>query len=139
LSSPESSPRELVAFAGAVQCAAAHGAINLVLRGRARGGSTELLFSAAGAGALPKELHDVQVSELAGEFAARRFRIDSPELQLEFAARSAQLHCDVAGAFFAAVPPPHVPLRLRVGWWLLLTLLRLPKAERLLRLVRGSR
>ena len=44
-----------------------------------------------------------------------------------------QLQRDAAAAFFAAVPPVRVPLRLRLGWSLLLTLLRMPEAELLVR------
>ena len=152
----DSSTRELIAFAGAVQCEVAHGAINLVLRGIARAtpgprsGLTEVLFSGASAVALPLQLRDARVIEMAGELEAapapapaagvapRRFRIESPEVQLELQARSAQLHRNAAAAFFGAVPPPRVPLRLRLGWWLLLTVLRIPGAEALIRKFRGS-
>jgi hypothetical protein len=150
----DSSTRELIAFAGAVQCEVAHGAINLVLRGfaratpRPRSGLTEVLFSGASAVALPLELRDARVIEMAGELGAapapaagvapRRFRIESPEVQLELQARSAQLHRYAAAAFFGAVPPPRVPLRLRLGWSLLLTVLRIPGAEALIRKFRGS-
>jgi hypothetical protein len=150
LSLPDSSTRELIAFAGPVQCEVAAGAVNLVLRGYARAthgrrsGLTEVLFNGASAAALPPQLRDARVIELsaaqapADGFAPRRYRIDSPQLQLELQARSAQLHRDVAAAFFGAVPPPRVPLRLRLGWALLLTLLRIPAAEAVIRRLRGS-
>ena len=152
----DSSTRELIAFTGPVQCEAAHGAINLVLRGIARAtqgsrcGLTEVLFSGASAVALPLELRDARVIEMAAELEAapapapaagvapRRFRIESPEVRLELQARSAQLHRDAAAAFFGAVPPPRVPLRLRLGWSLLLTVLRIPGAEALVRKFRRS-
>ena len=69
--------RELIAFAGPVQCEAAHGAINLVLRGIARAtqgprcGLTEVLFSGASAVALPLELRDARVIEMAAELERR--------------------------------------------------------------------
>ena len=72
----DSSTRELIAFAGPVQCEAAHGAINLVLRGIARAtqgprcGLTEVLFSGASAVALPLELRDARVIEMAAELEA---------------------------------------------------------------------
>jgi hypothetical protein len=138
--------RELIAFAGPVQCERAQGAVNLVLRGSARvtqdarAGASEVLFSDASAVALPADLRDARVIALADESgsAPRHFRIESPELQLELQARSAQLHRDSAAAFFGGVPPPRVPLRLRLGWWLLLTALRIPGAGRLLGRFRGS-
>ena len=42
------------------------------------------------------------------------------------------MHRDAARPFYGAVPPPRVPLRLRLGWALLLTVLRLPGVGRLL-------
>jgi hypothetical protein len=155
LSATDSSPRELVAFAGAVQCEHSVGAVNLVLRGYSsatrglRAAVTEVLFSDATALALPSGLRDLRISELpaadgaqpaTGErSSARSFRIDSAELQLTLQARSVQLHRDAAAAFYGAVPPPPVPLRLRLGWALLLLVLRIPGAGALLGKLRGAR
>jgi hypothetical protein len=150
LSAIDPSTRELIAFAGPVQCEQAAGAVNLVLRGNARApsgphaGLTEALFSDARAAAVPAALRDVRVIELPSAAATvpgpplRRFRIDSAQLQLELQARSVQLHRDAAAAFYGAVPPPRVPLRLRLGWSLLLAALRLPGAAALVRKIRGS-
>jgi hypothetical protein len=154
LSALASSTRELIAFAGPVQCEVPAGAVNLVLRGYARvtqgprGGLTEVLFSEVGALELPGDLRDARVIEMAAAPAStaaaasavvpRRFRIESSEVRLELQARSVQLHRDVAAAFFGAVPPPRVPLHLRLGWALLLTLLRIPGADALVRKLRGS-
>jgi hypothetical protein len=135
-------PRELVAFAGPVQCEHVAGAVNLVLRGYERapgsasGGVTELLFSDATDVALPAGLHDIRVLELPAVAAPRRFRIGSSGLELQ--ARSVQLHRDAAAAFYGAVPPPRVPLRTRLGWLLLLSVLRIPGADALVRKLRGS-
>jgi hypothetical protein len=155
LSAPEPSPRELIAFAGAVQCEHSVGAVNLVLRGYSsanRGphkGITEVLFSDATALALPSGLRDLRVSELPPpdgappvtdeRGAVRCFRIDSAGLQLSLQARSVQLHRDAAAAFYGAVPPPRVPQRLRLGWALLLLVLRIPGAGTLLGKLRGAR
>jgi hypothetical protein len=141
---------ELVAFTGPVQCEQAAGAVNLVLRGYAGApsglhpGLTEVLFSDASAAAVPDALRDARVIELLAAAAPapgpalRRFRIDSAQLQLELQARSVQLHRDAAAAFYGAVPPLRVPLRLRLGWSLLLAALRIPGAAALLRKIRGS-
>lgn len=128
--------RELIAFEGPVQCEAAHGAVNLVLRA----GLTQLLFSGASGAALPARLHNVRVIEIAGAAPAglRSFRIESPGLTLALQARQVQLHRDAAAPFYGAVPPVHVPLRLRLGWALLLAILRVPGAAALLRKLRGS-
>lgn len=154
MSASAASTRELIAFAGPVQCAVPAGAVNLVLRGYARvtqgprTGLSEVLFSEVGALELPGDLRDARVIELAAAPASmaavangpvpRRFRIESPEVQLELQARSVQLHHDVAAAFFGAVPPPRVPLHLGLGWALLLTALRFPGAGALVRRLRGS-
>jgi hypothetical protein len=144
--------RELIAFAGPVHCESVHGAINLVLRGFARatqgprGDVSEVLFSGASAVTLPPDLRDARVLALtdepgksgASDTALRRFRIESPEVRLELQARSVQLHRDAATAFFEAVPPPRVPLRLRLSWWLLLNVLRIPGAAALVKKFRGA-
>jgi hypothetical protein len=155
LSALDSSKRELVVFAGPVQCEVPAGAVNLVLRGYARAtqppraGSTEVLFSDVGDLTLPGDLRDARVIDMSAVpasspasesgLAPRRFRIESPEVQLGFQARSAQVHCDAAAAFFGAVPPPRVPLHLRLGWSLLLLALRVPGADAVVRRIRGSR
>jgi hypothetical protein len=136
LSALDPGARELIAFEGPVQCEAAHGAVNLVLRA----GLTQLLFSGASGAAPPARLDNARVIEIAGEaqVGLRRFRIESPGLTLALQARQVQLHRDAAAEFYGAVPPVHVPLRLRLGWALLLTALRVPGAAALLRKLRGS-
>jgi hypothetical protein len=126
----------LIAFVGAVHCESAHGAVNLVLRS----GLTQLLFSGADAVALPAILHDARVIEVSeqAQDVPRRFRIESAELRLELRARNAQLHRVAAALFYGAVPPVRVPLRLRLGWALLLMVLRVPGAAALLGKLRGS-
>jgi hypothetical protein len=135
LSALDPGARELIAFDGPVQCEAAQGAVNLVLRA----GLTQLLFSGASGAALPATLDNVRVIEMAGAAQAglRSFRIESPGLSLALQARQVQLHRDAATPFYGAVPPVHVPLRLRLGWALLLTILRVPGAAALLRKLRG--
>ena len=141
--------RELIGFDGAVECLAANGPVNLVLRGfemDAKGARSrhraEAFFSGAttGAGALnlPPMLNGLWLFELAGP-GPHRYLIRAQELQLELEAASMQLHRDAGREFFAAVPPPAVPWRLRFGWTLLLWLLRLPIAARLLSWLRGTR
>jgi len=48
-----------------------------------------------------------------------------------------QVHRDATRAFFGALPPPRVPRTTRLGWWLLLGLLRVPGAACLLARWRG--
>jgi hypothetical protein len=137
----------LIAFEGPVQYEAANGAVNLVLRGAARvsreprAGLTQVLFSGASAVALPTSLSDATVIEIAAasRHAPRQFRIESPGITLALQARQVQLHRDAAATFYSAVAPVRVPLRLRLGWALLLMALRVPGAAALLRKLRGSR
>lgn len=48
-------------------------------------------------------------------------------------ARSVQVHRDASAAMFDVLPPVQPPLRLRLFWWLLPRLLRIPGAAALLR------
>jgi len=151
LNAPDAAARELAAFAGEVQCEQAAGAVNLVLRGRTLAtdgplaGRCEILFSDASDPALPAKVRDVRILELppapvaapSGAPVRRRFRIEAAQLQRELQARSVQLHHDAAAPFYRAVPPPRVPLRLRLGWTLLLALLRIPGAGVVVRTLRG--
>ena len=124
----------MIAFLGDVQCRSGDAAVNLSLHGRSRAAGsspvscdTEVLFSGANAPSLPDRLHKVRVVDLdSAAGAPRRFRIESKELQVEFEARSAQVHHGVAAAFFAAVPPPHVPWLVRMAVSLLIALLSIP-------------
>ena len=133
----------LIEFDGTVECRRETGAVNFVLRGRERAaGRVEALFSAAAADGLaawPAKLHEVRlVQRPAGPagMGSQLFRIIARERQMDLTARSLQLHRDVAGAFFAAVPPPRVPLGRRLGWTLLLLALRIPGAAGLLHRLR---
>jgi hypothetical protein len=128
-------------FEGEVRSGRGSGAINLWLQGYSRSDATaaretEVLFSGATPSELPSSLHDVKVFELEGNSqAARRYRIESREVQLEVQVRSAQVH-RAAAEMFDAVPPPRVPWRVRAGWVLLLYALRLPA---LMPLISGRR
>ncbi len=151
---------ELAGFDGAVECRLAPGAaVNLTLRGRERGGGTlEALLAgvrleAAGAGsgaemlgALPASLDEVRLLELPGPAAStaatdgpRRLQLRSRERRLDLVARSLQLHRDAGPSFFAAVPPVSVPAGRRLGWALLLALLRVPATARLIAALQGRR
>lgn len=124
-----------VEIVGEVRCERAHGAVNLLLRAR----NVEVLFSGAQAVELPDTLHDVCVMQLASTDGADRcFRIDSPQVHTPLRARSVQIHRDASAAMFAAVPPTAVPLHVRAGWALLLSVLRLPGIGRLILRRRGD-
>jgi len=139
---------ELVDFDGVVECRLEAGAVTVTLRGRERGGgAVEVLLAgariddpgAAAPGALPATLHEVRLLEDAGPAEPHRLQLRSRERQLDLRARSVQLHRDPGTAFYAAVPPVIVPVARRVGWALLLALLRLPGMAALLTALRGRR
>jgi hypothetical protein len=134
--------RELIGFDGAVECRAESGPINLVLRGFERGvagaprTAAAALFSGAALpmshAAVPARLHGASLLELEGAPGQCRYLLRAEELQLELRARSLQLHRAAGRELFSAVPSPRVPWRLRVGWTVLLDVLRLPGVARLL-------
>jgi hypothetical protein len=108
--------------------------VNLSLHGRSRAAGpaeatcdTDILFSGANAPPIPDRLHEVCVIDLdSAADGLRRFRIESTQLQVEFEARSAQVHRGAGAALFTAVPPPHVPWHVRAGFSLLVSVLGIP-------------
>jgi len=142
-----------VEFEGPVECAPGSGAITLTLSGRERGGAAvAALFagasSSSGLTGLPGKLHEVRLVDAAAgagagaggaEVGTRQVQLQSRELQLELVSRSLQLHRDAAGPFFTAVPPVHIPAARRLGWALLLSVLRIPGAAQLMAALRGRR
>jgi hypothetical protein len=133
-----------VEFEGPVECALTSGAVTFTLRGRERGGrAMTALFAGAsasgGLSGLPGKLHNVRIFDAEGPGGARQIQWQSRELQLALVTRSLQLHRDTAGPFFTAVPPVHIPLATRLGWAVLLAVLRIPGAARSLAALRGRR
>jgi hypothetical protein len=127
--------RLVAEFVGPVHCRAEAGAVGLVLSGQERSGATplELLFTAPRPVALPTIISDMDVYQL--EPGRWRLRAHGGSWTLE--ARALAVHRDVGAAFFAAVPPPPLTARARLGWSLLLALARVPGAVRLLQHLRS--
>jgi hypothetical protein len=137
-----------VEFEGPVECAPSSGAITLTVSGRERGGGpvAALLAGASSASGLPEspvKLHEVRLLAAPAvpgtRPGVRQIGLQSRELQLDLVCRSLQLHRDAAGAFFAAVPPVRIPAARRLGWAVLLSVLRIPGAAQLLAALRGRR
>jgi hypothetical protein len=133
-----------VEFEGPVECAPASGAVTFTLRGGERGGRgiTALFAGASATGGLPglpEKLHDVRLFHGDGPGGTGHVQLQSRELQLALVSRSLQLHRDVAGPFFTAVPPVRISLATRLGWAALLSVLRIPGVARLLAALRGRR
>ena len=135
---------QVLEFEGPVDCATGSGAVSLTLRGRERGrGDVTALFAGApgtsGLTGLPARLHDVRLLGGAAASGAQQVRLQSRELQRDLDCRSLQLHRDAGRAFFSAVPPVAVPVARRLGWTVLLWVLRIPGAAGLLAALRGNR
>jgi hypothetical protein len=135
---------ELLAFEGPVECAPGSGAVTLTLRGRERGGGDAAALFAGASGSralagLPANLHDVRLFERAAAAGTRQVQLQSRELQLDLLFRSLQVHRGAGRAFFTAVPPVRVSAVTRLGWTLLLSVLRIPGAAQLLAILRGRR
>lgn len=156
MNAPDPAPRPLIVFCGPVQVRGGCGAATLLLRGcetaapdRRRREFTELVFAAAHAEPLPAVLCDARVfgpepGPDAGADRAR-YRIEAvlegtagrSAWSAEVLARSVQLHREDAVAFYGAVPPPRLPLTRRLGWPVLLCVLRVPGALRIVQRIRG--
>jgi hypothetical protein len=128
------STRLVAAFRGNAQCRPERGAIQWCVSGldRDSGAGLEVLLSGAAGVQLP--------AELAGAELHVRDESESPEWELRaegkvypLKVRSVQVHRGTAAAFAGALPRIAAPWPTRVGWWLLLKLLRLPGMARLLR------
>jgi hypothetical protein len=146
----------LVAFHGPVTVRSGCGAVTLLLRGREsadrRGREyAELAFADAQATALPARLRDARVLGPEPGFPSadgrRRYRIEATvagaaaapvRWSADVRARSVQLHREDARVFFGAVPPPRLSLARRLGWPVLLAVLRLPGAARIVERIRGT-
>jgi hypothetical protein len=127
------STRLVAAFRGAAQCRRRAGPIHWVLAGvdREGGSALEVMVCGAPALALPAELPDAELHEdAAGESTSWVLRSEGRVIPT--GARAVQVHRDAAAAFASVLPRFGVPWTVRLGWLMLLTLLRLPGAARLL-------
>ncbi|MGA3157094.1 MAG: hypothetical protein ABSE43_05940 [Steroidobacteraceae bacterium] len=132
--------RLIAAFAGAVQIGAASPAVNCRLAGLERGTgiALEVHFSGASGGLSAGTHRDLQVFELS-RGSERHWLLQQGGTRHVLRARAAQVHRMPASAFFAAVPGPRLTLATRIGWVLLLTLLRIPGVARLIAWLRSPR
>jgi hypothetical protein len=98
-------------------------------------GELVVTFGGCTAPALPAILVDASIA--ADAMASNRWQLKTGDSHYEIAARSIHIQRDVADEFFAALPPVRARWAGRIGWALLLNILRLPGATRLLRLLRS--
>jgi hypothetical protein len=132
---PEQMPmteRLIAAFAGAVQIGAASPAVNCRLCGAEQGTgiALEVHFSGASADAPLGTLQDVRVFEQS-RGTERHWLLLAGSARHVLQARAAQVHRMPSAAFYAALPPPPLTVATRLGWIVLLNLLRIPGVARL--------
>lgn len=122
-------------FSGPVQCRREAGAGSLALTGRQRSDGTplDLLFTASEPAGLPVIVSDVDVFAL----EPGRWRLRAHGGSWTVTARALLVHHDVSAVFLAAVPPPPLKFRIRLGWSLLLKAARIPGVVRLLQWMRS--
>ena len=130
--------RVVAAFRGDAQCRRGVGAIQWSLSGvdRDSGVPLEVLLCGVGALALPSLLAAAELHERR-EGATTSWELRSEGRVIPTGARAVQVHRDATAAFASVLPRFDVPWRVRVGWLLLLNLLRLPGAPRLLQWLRA--
>ena len=131
-----SEARCLVEFLDAQRVVAGVSPDRILLRGHeavAGHPLVDLYFNGANGAPLPlswKQMKVMQVESPAGEHFWRLVAAGSDQ---PLHAVSVQVHRDTSARMLSALPRVHAPLRLRVFWWLLPRLLRVPGVAPLLR------
>ena len=101
------------------------------------GGPVEILFAQA-ALQLPARLGAFELQQQ-GSAAAPAWTLHGAGLTAAPTLPRVHIHRDVSGAFMGALTLPMASARARGGWYLLLSLLRVPGMARLLEKFRGRR
>jgi hypothetical protein len=126
----------LATFRGAVRSARAEGVPGFTLAGvsaEPAGEPTTLVFPVPAPADLPAALEDACIERLApGEY-----RISSTAGAWRIAAATAEVHAEVAVAFYRAVPPRPAPWLKRLFWSVVLTLAASRAGLAALRRLRG--
>jgi hypothetical protein len=126
----------VAAFSGPVACSVRHR--QLTLSGRERGSGRPLRVYLGGFDAAAPS-----TSYVDAEFLEQRspdgvaWRLRAVDQDLLLKARSVHVHRPAAEQFFAAVPGAERTLTARLGWALLLNVLRVPGAARFLAFLRS--
>jgi hypothetical protein len=132
------STRLVAAFRGIAQCRREGGAVQWCITGldRDSGLPLEVLLSGASALQLPAQLIGAEL-HVHDESTHACWELRGTGAMYPLAVRAAQVHRSAAAAFASALPQIAAPWITRVGWWLLLNLLRVPGMARLLRRLRA--
>jgi hypothetical protein len=132
------SARCVAAFRGEADCRRGAGPVHWRIAGNERdsGAPLEVLLSGAVRLQLPGRLRDAEVY-VDDESAPPGWELRGAGLAMPLAVRAVQVHRRADAPFRRALPPLAVPWAAHTGWFLLLTLLRLPGMARLLRRLRN--
>jgi hypothetical protein len=132
------SARLVAAFRGPAQCRREAGAIQWSLAGVDRDSDAplEVLLCGATGLALPAQLPAPELHE-ERDAGTTRWELRSDGHVIPTGAHAVQVHRDASAAFASVLPRFGVPWTVRLGWLLLLNLLRLPGVARLLRWLRA--
>jgi hypothetical protein len=127
------SARCVAAFGGEADCRREAGAVHWRIAGSERDGGAplEVLLSGAAHLQLPGRVRDAEFYR-DDESQPPSWELRSARLTMPLAVRAIQVHRRTDAAFRRALPPFAVPWPARVGWFLLLNLLRLPGMARFL-------
>lgn len=135
--------RELVQFEGPVQSRRTAGAADWILSGRTRAigadGAVTALVSGVGSQTLPASMDGARLllESTPAPDRHQRLAIEIGTERTQLTIHAAQIHRDAARAFYAALPGEPISARTRLGWTLLLWILRIPGAARALMTLRG--
>ncbi|MFT3906874.1 MAG: hypothetical protein QM718_11260 [Steroidobacteraceae bacterium] len=93
----------------------------------------DLYFNGANGAPLPLSWKQMKVMQVASPAGEHFWRLVAAGSDQPVHAHSVQVHRDASARMFAALPRVQAPLRLRVFWWLLPRLLRMPGVALLLK------
>ncbi|HEV7432061.1 MAG TPA: hypothetical protein VGN77_03395 [Steroidobacteraceae bacterium] len=126
--------RLVVAFRDTAQCRREAGAVQWCISGLDRDSAVplEVLLSGAASVQLPAEVVGAEL-HVRDELSNPAWELRGNGTAYPLAARAVQIHRDAAAAFATALPRIAAPWTTRVGWWLLLNMLRVPGMAQLLR------
>jgi hypothetical protein len=132
--------RLVAAFRGNAQCRPEGGAVQWCISGLDRddGAALQVLLSGGAEVRLPPELAAAEL-HVSDEGSNASWELRGNGAVYPLSVRGVQVHRGAAAAFAAVLPRIAAPWTTRVGWWLLLNLLRLPGMARLLRALRARR
>jgi hypothetical protein len=128
--------RLVAAFNGPVACSVSHRRLSLIGSERGSGRPIQVYLGGFDGRVPTASCADAELY-LVSTNGKSSWRLVAGNLDQLLPARSLHVHRPAADRFFAAVPGVEPTLSSRLGWALLLTLLRVPGAGRILKFLRS--